>query len=201
MISKVLLTLTALLGQTPDAGTARTPAKQQTTKKKKVNAPSFELPSLGALPSGEGLVAPKSDATQGAVRSSPSDATYQVTQVQHARTFTRGASGLVPMGGPLEQVLIVGSPPSTEPFSTAVRVKCPQRVDAGIELVVMDGRGDTVMSATGQLTYRGTKSDETDYQVDWDATPWPRGGDFQLLVRIGGRPLGTWPMKFHLRNL
>jgi hypothetical protein len=39
------------------------------------------------------------------------------------------------------------------------------------------------------------KQDEVDYMVDWDPTPTRAGGDFKVLIRIGGQVMGTWPLK------
>ena len=59
-------------------------------------------------------------------------------------------------------------------------------------VMVLDPRGDTVMDASGQLTF---KNDETDWTVDWEPTGIRTAGEFQVLVRIGGNPLGTFPIK------
>jgi len=57
-------------------------------------------------------------------------------------------------------------------------------------------RGDVLMSSTGNLTFRGTKGDEVDYTIDWDPTPCRGGGDYTMMVRIGGQEMGSFPMKF-----
>ena len=51
------------------------------------------------------------------------------------------------------------------------------------------------MSAAGELRFRGTKGDEVDYVVDWDAVPCRWAGDFLVAVRVAGQPMGTWPLK------
>ena len=84
----------------------------------------------------------------------------------------------------------------TEKFSTVVRVKAPEKKNTSIEIAILDPRGDTVMDAQGQLTF---KSEEADWTVDWDPTGLRNVGDFQVLVRIGGNPLGTFPLKIEAK--
>jgi hypothetical protein len=122
------------------------------------------------------------------------DATYTIVRMQHGRSFMRSPSGAVPTGGGLQEIALTGSPPSTERFTTVVRVKCPQKANASIELSVVDPRGDTVMSSAGEVNFRGQKQDEVDYSVEWSPTPWPSGGTFNVLVRIGGQAMGSWPL-------
>ncbi len=88
----------------------------------------------------------------------------------------------------------------TERFTTAVRLKSPQRASAPIELALLDPRGDTALSASGEVSFKTVKGDEVDYLVDWDPVPLRAGGDFQLLIRIAGQPMGTWPLKIVEQN-
>jgi hypothetical protein len=98
-----------------------------------------------------------------------------------------------------------GKPLTTEKFSTAIRVKSPQRVNARIEIAIVDFRGDMVMSSAGELRFRGAKGDEVDYTVDWDPVPWRAAGDraagdFQVVVRVAGQPMGLWPLTLVEQN-
>ena len=43
--------------------------------------------------------------------------------------------------------------------------------------------------------FRGPKGDEVDYVIEWDPVPCRFSGDFQVVVRVGGQPMGTWPLK------
>jgi hypothetical protein len=175
---------------------AADPAPSSSAKKKKtdVKVPSFTLPSMGEVPKGEGLQKQKADAPPpGPSATRPADATYTVTRVMFAKQFVRGAGGQQPVQ-PFTSVALRGSPLTTEKFSSLVKVKCPQKVNAPIELAVLDPRGDTAMSASGELVFRGATTDEVEYLVDWDPTPARAGGNFQLLVRIAGQPMGSWPL-------
>jgi len=51
------------------------------------------------------------------------------------------------------------------------------------------------MTSSGELNFRRAKGDEVEYPVEWAPTPWPKGGNFSLLIRIGGQAMGTWPLK------
>jgi len=51
------------------------------------------------------------------------------------------------------------------------------------------------MAASGELSFRTVKGDEVDYLVDWDPVPLRGGGDFQVLIKVAGQPMGTWPLK------
>jgi hypothetical protein len=155
----------------------------------------LNLPSVGALPSADGLSKPKEKTTDQSPTTTAANATYQIVRVMHGRAFNRSAGGATPVGGALETIALSGNPPSTEKFGTIVRVKSPQRTNAPIDVVILDPRGDTTMSHSGELNFRGTKQDEVDYSVEWDPTPQRSGGAFQVMVRIGGQVMGTWPLK------
>jgi len=176
---------------------AADPAPSSGATKKKpstVKVPSFTLPSMGEVPKAEGLQKPKADAPPpGPSTARPADVTYTVTKVQFAKQFVHGPGGQQPVQ-PFSSVALRGSPLTTEKFSSLVKVKCPQKVNAPIELAVLDPRGDTAMSASGELVFKGATTDEVEYLVDWDPTPARAGGKFQLLVRVGGQPMGSWPL-------
>jgi hypothetical protein len=160
---------------------ATDPKKPASGAKSKTKAPDISIPTFGEIPKGEGMTAPKSTDLGMETKGGPSGQSpaYTVLKVNNGRG----------------EIQISGTPPTTEKFSTVVRVKCPQKANAPIELVILDPRGDTVMSSSGELNFRRVKGDEVDYAVDWSPTPWPRGGTFSMLVRIGGQPMGTYPLK------
>jgi hypothetical protein len=150
--------------------------------------------NLGNVPSAHGLEAPKEKAAD-QPKATPAHAEYSVVRVQHGKAFLRTPEGAKP-SAPYDSVATDGDPPTTEKFSTVVRVKCTQKVNAPIELAVLDPRGDTLMDARGEIVFRGVKESEVDYTVDWDRTQLIRGpGDYQVLVRVAGTPLGTYPLK------
>ena len=143
----------------------------------------------------------KPESRQGAVapKVTTSDVEYTVVKVEHASAFVRTAEGAKPQGGVLPAVMLSGHPPTTQPFTTLVRVKATQRVNASIELVILDPRGDTALSGAGELVFRDGKADHVDYLLDWAPVARPSGGDYQLLIRIAGKPMGTWPLKVEKR--
>jgi len=163
-------------------------------KPKSPDVSSITLPPLAEIPTADGISPPAAErlATE---PSAPASAVYSVTKIQHAKSFLLSRLGPLPVGGAIDQVHLGGKPPSFEKFSTAVRVKSPQKVNAMIEVLVLDPRGDVAMSAAGELRFRGAKGDEVDYVVDWDAVPCRWAGDFLVAVRVGGQPMGTWPLK------
>jgi hypothetical protein len=165
--------------------------------KKKPKSPdvsSIALPPLAEIPTADGISPPAAERLA-PEPSAPSSAVYSVTKIQHAKSFLLSRLGPLPVGGAIDQVHLGGKPPSFEKFSTAVRVKSPQKVNAMIEVLVLDPRGDVAMSAAGELRFRGAKGDEVDYVVDWDAVPCRWAGDFLVAVRVAGQPMGTWPLK------
>lgn len=151
--------------------------------------------SFNALPSGEGMEKPKEKATQQEATTTTTNLEYSVVRVTHGKTFTRTPEG-AKSATPYEQVATDGNPPTTEKFSTVVRVKCTQKVNAPIDVVILDPRNDTLMEASGEIFFRGSKEAEVDYTVDWERTQLPRGtGNYQVLIRVAGAPLGTFPLK------
>jgi hypothetical protein len=152
------------------------------------------LPTFNAIPSGGNLEKPKDKPAQAEPTSTATNTTYTVVRLAHGKGFIRAPEGAKP-SAPFEAVTATGSPLMTEKYSAVVRVKCPNKINAAIELAVVDERGDTVMEASGELFFRGSKQDEIDYQVDWDPTGLRRVGDYQVLVRVAGQPMGTWPLK------
>ena len=103
----------------------------------------------------------------------------------------------------LAQVILaaVASFPAGAPASRPITSIAFQeaRVNASIELVILDPRGDTALSGAGELVFRDGKADHVDYLLDWAPVARPSGGDYQLLIRIAGKPMGTWPLKVEKR--
>lgn len=164
--------------------------------KPKPKGPKLDLglPAFNAIPTAGNLEKPKEKAAQSESTTTLTDASYAVVRLAHGKGFIRAPEGAKP-SAPFEAITASGSPLTTEKFSTVVRVKCAAKVNAPIELVVVDERGDTVMEASGELFFRGSKQDEIDYQVDWDPTGLRRVGEHKMLVRVAGQPLGSWPLK------
>ena len=161
---------------------------------------SIALPPLGEIPTADGLSPSPPERLAPEPKTAPSSAVYAVTKIQHAKSFFLSRLGPLPVGGAIDRVHLGGKPPSTEKFSTAVRVKSPQKVNAVIEVLVLDPRGDVAMSSAGELRFRGAKGDEVDYVVEWDAVPCRWSGDFLVAVRVAGQPMGTWPLKVVEQN-
>jgi hypothetical protein len=152
--------------------------------------------TFGEIPKGADLNKRHADDSMDGPTVTASNAVYSVVRIQHAKSFIRGPSGAVAATGAMETLPLSGKPLSTEKFTTVIRIKSPQRSAASIELAIVDARGDTLMSSSGNLSFRGTKGDEVDYTIDWDPTPCRAAGTFQLTVRVGGQDLGNWPIAF-----
>ncbi len=181
-----------LLGSSAFAREPKAPAGSKGSLK----GTDFGIPKFGDLPKAEGMEKPKAEPDPGGPSMTAASTQYAVVKVQHAKAFVRSGGGASAVGGALDSIALVGYPPSTPKFTTVVRVKCARRANAPIEVVVLDPRGDTSMSASGELNFRGTKGDEADYAVDWDPTPLRGGGTYQVLIRIAGEALGPFPLKF-----
>lgn len=184
------------------AGAPAKKANKPAKATKKVEAPKLELGlgSLGgALPKAEGLSNGREVQTGAGMSPTvtTSDVRYEVVKIQHAYDFARTAEGAKPVGGPLTEIGLYGEPPSTPKFTTLVKVKAskPVNTSTSIELVILDPRGDTALSGNGELNFRGAKDGEVEWLIDWAPTARASGGDYRLLVRIAGQPLGTWPLK------
>ncbi len=169
-------------------------------RRSRPDVPSIALPALGELPKADGISPPAPEKLGPESTVVPISATYTVTRIQHAKSFVQSKLGPLPVGKAIDSVKLAGKPPSTEKFSTAVRVKSPQKVNAMVEVLVLDPRGNVAMSAAGELRFRQAKGDEVDYLIDWDAVPSRWAGDFVVAVRVAGKPLGTWPLKVIEQN-
>lgn len=195
MSSWILLTLSLLAAQPPPSAPAPSEgrAKKPAPERPKRKAPTITLPSLGEVPKAEGVQRSSSATLDPASRSAANEAQYQVIAVTHAKTFSDSPGGAQPIPKALD-VVKLRDEQQTEKFATAVRVRCPERQSAEIELAILDPRGTTALSASGALSYRGTRSDEAEWIVDWEPSKVIGPGKYQVLVRVAGRPMGTWPL-------
>lgn len=188
-----LLTLTLCLASALALGAdAKPDAGKPKAKKFDLGLPK----TFNAIPTGEGLEKPKEKATQSVPTTSTTEAQYTVVSVVHGKSFMRTATGARP-SKPYEQVATDGNPPMTEKFSTVVRVRCASKINASIDVVILDPRSDTLMEASGELLFTSQKDPELDWTVDWERTALLRGpGAYQVLIRIAGQPWkNTFPLK------
>jgi hypothetical protein len=164
----------------------------------KQHAPKLDLgiPQFDALPKGDDMTKVEEKAPTERATTPPGQAPYTIVSVQHGKGFIRTPTGSRP-SAPSLPVTASGTPLITEKFSTVVRVKAPEKKNTSIEVALLDARGDTVMDAQGQLTF---KNDEADWTVDWAPTGIRATGEFQVLIRIGGNPLGTFPLKIETKS-
>lgn len=184
----VIVSLPALATEPAKKPAATTPPRS------KAKVPSIALPSFGEIPKAEGTQGAQQRDLGEQTRTAAADATWEVVRLQHARQFAGGAGAATAIH-PLSAVALKGNPPTTEKFTSLIRVKCAKRASAPIDVVILDQRGDTALSASGTLSFRGGNSDETEWMVDWEPTALRAAGDYQVLIRINGQPLGTWPLK------
>lgn len=169
----------------PDAGSA--------------SSPKFDLglpKNYAPLPSAEKVENPKEKLAQQTPSTPSTTAEFSLVRVAHGQVLLHTPEGSKP-AAPLEQVSSEGDPPVTEKFSTVVRVRSTQPTNALINVVVLDPRQDILMEAAGEIFFRTQKNLEADYLVDWERTRLPRGaGTYQVLVKVAGAPVGTFPLKF-----
>lgn len=162
---------------------------------KKEAAPKLDLgiPVFKEIPKDQKLEKPKvADEAQQGPTSTTLDEGYSVVRVVHGKAFIRGPDGAKP-STPFPQVTATGNPLATEKFSSVVRLKSPAKKNTRIEVAILDQRGDTVMDASGEIRFGA--GPEAEWQVDWEPTGIRNPGEFQVLVRVGGNPLGTFPLK------
>lgn len=197
-----LIIAAALLVALPASAAEKKAAEKKVPETKaapKKDKPTVKLDGMftmpgEALPTGEKLEK-KTEKLGDAPKESLGNATYDVLKVQHGRSFMRSPSGATPQGGALEELPLTGNPPTTEKFSTIIRVKSKAKNNVPIEVAIVDPRGDTVMSSDGTIVFFGSKQEEVDYQIDWDPTSLRSGGDYKVLVRVANEVKGTWPLK------
>lgn len=189
--------LSAALLALPAAAADKAPPKKQVKSAK--GAPQHMDLGLGgigtgsALPTNEKLDKPKGEKL-GDLKQGAESATYEVTKVMHGHSFMRSPTGSTAMGGELKEIALSGNPPSTEKFTTMIRVHSKGRDNVPIEVAVVDPRGDTVMSSEGSVHFQGVKQDDVDYQIDWDPTPLRGPGEYKMLVRVANEVKGTYPL-------
>lgn len=198
MRSSLLLLSVAVLGLSlavpARAGDTKDSAAKPPAKGKSKTSLLGAMPALDGLPSGNGMIAPKAEKLGTDPKSTGATGTYQVVRIQHAKAFQRSGGTTLPVL-PMEEIPVTGNPPTSEKFTTVLRIKCPERTSAPIDVVILDARGDTAMSASGKLAFSSTGGEEGEFTVDWDPTPIRAGGQFSMLVRVAGQPLGTFPLK------
>lgn len=182
----VALSVAPLLAQ------ATEPPSLKGTKKTSAPPLKLDLPAFENIPQNQKLES-AAEAKERSQSPAPSvDESYSIVRLIHGRGFVHSADGLKPTLT-LAQIAASGSPLMLDGFSSVVRVKHERKKDARIELVVLDDRGDTVMSAEGALRFG--KSQQAEWQVDWEPTRIRAAGDYQVLIRIGGNPISTLPLK------
>lgn len=175
------------------AGAAEPAPKLKGSKKDKAPRLDLGVPAFNEIPKDQKLeTATPKDKQQTSPTSTRVDESYTLVRVVHGKAFTRGPDG-AKASTPYPQVNATSNPNTTERFSSVIRVKSPARKNTRIEVVILDQRGDTVMDAQGELRF--ASADETEWQVDWEPTGFRAPGDWQVLVRVGGTPLGTTPLK------
>jgi hypothetical protein len=196
-MSSTGLPTTVLLLLVPALALAAEPARKKPAAKPAmtVEVPKIDLGGIGGVPKADGMEAKRADQRDIAPKVTSSDVQYSVEEVVNAQEFTRTAAGNRPVGEPLKAVRMHGRPQVTQQFTTLVRVKATQNVNASIDVVILDPRGDTALSGSGTLSFTGSKTGEVEWLIDWAPTARPSGGDYKMLIRVAGRPMGTWPLK------
>lgn len=164
---------------------AEEPKRLVGTRKDTAPKVDLGLPAFKELPKDVKLEKAKAAEGQQGPRA---DEGYTILRVAHGRG---GADAGV-------ETLQLGSNPLTTPkFTSSVRVKAPSRRNARIDVAVLDPRGDAVMEASGELVFNPKdKTDETEWIVEWSPTTVRAAGEFSVSVRIGGNPMGAFPIKF-----
>jgi hypothetical protein len=195
-LTLLLLPLCAALAL-PATGWAQDRMKDPKKKGAKVELPSLDLGlgSMGAdIPKADGLHKPEERNQNIGPQVTSENVKYEVVKVEHAKDFIRTASGAKATPAPLKAVVLSGNPPTLQAFTTLIRVRASQKLNTSIDLVILDPRGDTALTGSGQLVFSKGESQEMDYLLDWAPVARPLAGEYQLLVRIGGQPMGTWPL-------
>ncbi len=186
-----LLSLTGAEAAEPDAGVKKVKGSM------KALAPKLDFGSHGF----EG--APKDTHLQKVgdmpVTHSPtasSDTPYTVVSVVNTKSLTRSSAGVKPTS-PMSVIMARGTPLMTEKFTSVIKVRGAGKRGNVIEVKVANERGDTVMTAEGQLVFR---TDELDWTVDWEPAFVRATGDYQLSVRIGSQPAVTFPRRIDAKK-
>ncbi|MEN9800636.1 MAG: hypothetical protein RL653_4333 [Pseudomonadota bacterium] len=160
----------------------------------KLSVPKLDL-GFSPLPRADGLKqAPAAVPREVRPEARPDEEGISVVSVAHGRDIARTASGAEPKQV-LEAVLLDGRPPTTERFSTVIRVRSVPRVDLLIEVTVIDPWGKSVMWNEGTVSFRGSTRGEQDYVVDWSPTSMRAGGRYTVEVKLDRRTVGSWPLE------
>jgi hypothetical protein len=174
------------------------PALGDGKDKKKLDL-GLKIDTGTSIPKGENLEKPKEKKQKTESSTDATDLSYSVVRIAHAKSFNRGPNGAIPIAA-FDAIPASGNPLMTEKFTTVVRVKCAQRVSASIELTVLDGRSNDVMSGGGTLYFRSQKEVEADYTLEWDPTPVRQAGDYTINVKVAGNVIGNFPLKIADKN-
>ena len=187
--------ITALGAETAPSKKPAATKAAAATKPAKLDIPKIDLSGLATIPKGDGIAAKKVETEELTPRFGDSEVVkYEVLGIGHARSFTSSAKGLAPVGGMLRSIELSGDPLSTPRFTTVVRVRSSQKGEAPIEVAILDPAGDTALSGSGAVRFKSAGSHQ-DWQIEWDPTPRVRGGTYKVLVRVGGKPMGTWSLE------
>ena len=156
-------------------------------------APLVTVPPLGEIPNPEGLKPAQPERpTEATSRGEPQ---FFIVKIEHAKAFKTSSTGHTPVGQPLAAISLSGKPPATQRFSTLVRVRSSQKSNAPIRIAITDARGESLMAASGELSFKSAKGGEAEYVVDWDPTPCRFGGAYQVAVQVAGQELGSGPLQ------
>ncbi len=181
--------------ESPAIKKKKAPASKQKAKQQ-VEVPKIDLGGLGGLPQMDGIEMKRAGQDDIGPRvTTKGEVKYEVLDVVHATGFTRTADGTKPAGEALRAIQLHGRPPVTQQFTTLVKVKATQSVNASIDVVILDPRGDTALSGSGNLSFAHSKTGEVEWLIDWSPTPRAAGGNYKMLIRVAGRPMGTWPLQ------
>lgn len=188
------LALAALLAVSSAAGGAD-PAPKKASKSK-LEVPKIDLSGLGSIPNLDGVRTEREKPPALKPQVVELDVKYEVKTLAHALDFNRTAKGHAPTGSLLRSIALTGSPLTTQQFATFVRVRATREGDAPIEIEIGDPTSrEAPMTGRGSLSFKGTPADG-DWVIVWDPTPRLKGGTYQVVVRVAGQRLGSWPLEF-----
>lgn len=153
-----------------------------------------QLPQFEALPADLRLEKPSTDIDKGPSKPKPPPQ-YSIVQVAHVRKKTMAPAGKLVDAG-LQEVTLSGNPLMSEPFTSIIKIRCPERMGASVEVSITDERGNVAMSSIGRVYFRDNKRDEVDYPVEWEPSPFQKAGNYFLVVHISDQQLGSWPIQF-----
>jgi len=191
-------TLCVLIGLLSLAATAAEPTPNPKLKgTKKQSTPKLDLgvPVFEGTPKDTNLQK-VGDAPVTDMPTASSDTPYTVLSVINTKSLMRSAQGVKPTS-PMAVIMARGAPLMTEKFTSVIKVRGTGKRGTIIEVKIADPRGDTAMSAEGQLVFR---ADELDWTVEWEPAFVRAAGDFQMNVRIGSQPVVSFPIKIEAKK-